>query len=200
MQVKWVWSMNAISAINVTNAIITGSPTINPALAEAQFVAIKAAMTAAALPEWWGTNIQLTRVALRDMRTPNNAEIESTGPPLISTSPEDSLPPQTAAVITLRTAKAGKSFRGRIFLPGFNESANDGSGRITSDAFAALQVFANSVPTLYTGGLQLCVASRQVVNRAPGAGCAVLRPSQVTPVTQALIRDNIWDTQRRRRT
>lgn len=199
VQVKWLWTLGNISAVNVTHASIAGGFTFSSATAQALFAAIAGNMGTSGLVGTWGTGVSFDKVTIRDMRTPNNAEIESTGAPLTATGSGDLLPPQVAAVLTLRTAKAGKSFRGRIFLPGFAEDANDGQGRIIIDVINVLTLFAAALPSNYSGsGAQLAVASRQVVDRSAGGGCAVIKPSNITPVTQVVIRDNRWDTQRRR--
>jgi hypothetical protein len=198
VQVKWIWSIGNIDAVNVTHALVTGAPTIDVTLANSIHTAMGAALVASGLPDHWGTTTTFLRVSLRDMRTANLAEVDSTGAQITGAAGIDQLPPQTAAVITLRTLKAGKSFRGRIYMPGFGEEANDADGAIATAVMTSLGIFAGTLPTVYTGGLQLAVASRQVVDRTPTGNCAVLKASQITPVTNALVRDTRWDTQRRR--
>ena len=53
----------------------------------------------------------------------------------------DMLPPQISIVLSMRTAFAGRSFRGRMYLCGMNESHSDANGGVTGSA----QVIASEV-------------------------------------------------------
>lgn len=111
-------------------------------------------------------------------------------PNQVGTGPAaDILPLQTALVVSLRTGVSSRRGRGRIFLGGFNEGANEEnagdprpSDAFLTDVLAALGYLQDRL-TVVNAGLKLAVASR-----ADGAS---------RPVTQFRMR-NVWSTQRRR--
>jgi hypothetical protein len=67
-------------------------------------------------------------VVVTDLRTEGAPEFTSQagGFPFVGTDSAQSLPFQTAAVTTWRTALRGRSFRGRTYLGGFTEAFSDG--------------------------------------------------------------------------
>lgn len=106
----------------------------------------------------------------------------------------DPLPPQCAGVISWRTALSGRSYKGRTYLFGFEESAQtnglwntDGLNLITATRDTLLQYFG---PTGSNSDFRLCVISRYAnkVKRATPIG---------TNILSGAVR-NIVYTQRRR--
>jgi hypothetical protein len=135
-------------------------------------------------------------VSVRDIRSPSLAMITSTAPAAGGAAPGDSLPAQIAAVVTLRTAKAGKGFRGRAYIPGFSEASNDTGGVMTAATKAALDLYAAGLQNVFLAGLvTLGVAKRPIYN---DADCTIVTPGETNAVTQVLVRNDLWDTQRRR--
>jgi hypothetical protein len=83
--------------------------------------------------DWWNTDlagvgtaqkqrhtaeIALERVTLRRIKPVEPLELQyTTGLPIVGADAGDPTPPQTAALVSLRTANIGKSYRGRVFLP-----------------------------------------------------------------------------------
>jgi len=132
------------------------------------------------------TSVNLAEVAVRDEAVPNQPEYISEVD-VAGTSSTDLLPVQTALCVTLRTAKAGRSFRGRLYFGGFAEGASGAAGRISenlqtgaADFVSAVAAGVNSIG----GGLQLGVLSRTL--------------DEINVVTSITVRDRVWDTQRRR--
>jgi hypothetical protein len=121
------------------------------------------------------------------------AEDDPVGPEFISAvdvtganAGSQPLPAQVALVTTLRTAKRGRSFRGRIYAFGFTEATNQADGTAEaivaqnlSDRWDALNadLQANATPS------EIVVASRKL---------ASVEPVIVFDTNRA------WDTQRRR--
>ena len=71
------------------------------------------------------------------------------------------LPAAVALCVTLRTAGAGKRFRGRIYVPGWSEAQNDANGLTASTASTAAVAFINAINTgLTPSNLALGVLSR----------------------------------------
>lgn len=67
--------------------------------------------------------LQLNAVTLTDLTTATAAVVNvSVGLPVTGTSVSSSMPNSVALVITKRTAKRGRSYRGRIYHPGLTEA------------------------------------------------------------------------------
>lgn len=159
---------------------------VNQALADNVADACEAALSSSGLRAGLKTTVELTDVAVRDVSVPTSPEyISAVG--MAGTGTTDLLPIQTAMCVTLRTNKAGRSFRGRTYLGGFVEGTSDVGGRIGSgtrtQGVAFIQGVADNVNAI-GGGLELGVLSRTL--------------DEINIVTQILSRDNVWDTQRRR--
>lgn len=171
-------------AVNQLHALIPSADSVDAALAAAWASDIEAAHVASGLAALQPTSVSLSRVDVRDLREPAlpaySAPMSSAG-----TSEAELLPRGTALVVTKRTNRAGPSFRGRIYIPGFSEEANETGGRATSAATAAAVAFVEALQDAASArGHTLAVAS--LVKQG------VFDPS-ANPITQLEVRDNIWD-------
>lgn len=128
---------------------------------------------------------KLARVGIRDLDAPNNVEFVGTpAVPWAGSSASELLPMNVCACVTLRTAKAGASYRGRVYFSGWTEgSSNAGSMGVSAQADATALV-TGIQEGLDASGFTLSVASRKL--------------GQSSPVTSIVCRDSRWDTQRRR--
>lgn len=191
-QLRLIWSLSGtLYALNVIGVVNAGSVAITQALTNTIGTAIKAMFTSSTLGAQIGTAVALANIGLRDIRTANTAEFLDSGGPVAGTLAGDLLPPQTALCITLRTAQAGRSFRGRVYLPGFGEGVNTATGAASGGG--ASIAFVSGVKTnLITSGLDLGVLSRPAPDAIPP------RAGFITTVTSVVCRDLVWDTQRRR--
>lgn len=191
-QLRLIWSLGgALYALNVLGVVNTGAVAITQALTNTIGTAIKSALTSSTLGANIHTTVALANVGLRDVRSANTAEFLDSGGATAGTATGDVLPPQTAIVVTLRTAQAGRSFRGRVYLCGFAEASNATGG--TSALGTAPVGFVTAIKSaLVTSGLDLGVLSRPAPLAAPP------RAGFITPVTSIVMRDTVWDTQRRR--
>lgn len=191
-QMRLIWSLGGqLYALNVMGVVNSGSVAITQALTNTVGSAVKAALTSSTLGANVHTTVALANVGLRDVRTANTAEFLDSGAAVAGTATGDVLPPQIAIVVTLRTALAGRSFRGRVYLPGFAEATNSATG--TSSLGTAPVGFITAIKSaLVTSGLDLGVLSRPAPLATPP------RSGFITPVTSIVMRDTVWDTQRRR--
>lgn len=198
-------------AINVFHAI-AGSAVVNQALANTLGAAIKAAWTAN-LGALCPSQTSLVRVGVRDLRVEHGPEFLDAGAAVVGTGVGDVLPGQVALCLTLRTAQAGKSFRGRTYLGGFMETQNDASGFATQATQTAAVAYMTAVSNALTGSqLTLAVttrpAERVVVTRTTfhNDGTTTVKtlsqqtakPGNSTPITLIQSRNGYWETQRRR--
>lgn len=210
---KVYWSLGGQLAINVYGVRVPAGVTITQALADTVGAAVKAGYTANLAPLQPAANAVI-RVGLRDFRTPNQPEFRDSGGIAAGTAPTaDALPRGVALCVTLRTGLAGKSFRGRTYLPGFNETQNDGSATTVSAASAAAVTYVTSIKNaLEASAMFLAVLSRPtdrtVLTRTifhPDGTTTTdtlsdesARVGGVTDVTTIEARNNTWEYQRRR--
>ena len=115
---------------------------------------------------------------------------EESPTPVAGTVSGEALPLQDAAVITWRTGLAGRSRRGRTYLPPTGES-NQNGGVLIGSYLALMDTFANVAKVLNESELNLQVAKWQM-----GVWSATYQ--YFHPVTTHIARQTIC-TQRRRR-
>ena len=183
----------------VTHSLIPLGTQVTPALADA---------VSTSVGNLWNANlaaltpnvVAYAGVSLRDLRDQGFPLVDSTVPGHVGTAPiAEALPLQIAACLTIRTNKAGRKYRGRMYWVGFGESANDATNHMTAACKTALDAFAAGFQAASNvSGLQLGVTHRPTafdpitgLPISPGLGFT-------TPAIAVVCRDNVWDTQRRR--
>jgi hypothetical protein len=199
-------------AVNVLHAQVGGTLVVNQALANSLGAAVKSAWTSR-FGALFSGQAALVRVTVRDLRTANQPEFLDTGAQVSGTNVADSLPPQDALCVTLKTAKSGKSFRGRVYIGGWAESENVAGGTASTAASSAAVGFMGDVQAAMTAQqMTLAVASRpsnrKVINETeffPDGTSEVRKISEtsqkaggVEPVNLIQSRNAAWETQRRR--
>lgn len=192
LTLRWAQS-GVISWLNVMGIVNSGNIAFTQTLANTLDTAIKASITSTNYVAAMAPIASLVSCSIRDIRSANQPEIVGVGAPVLGTAATESniLPLQTALVITLRTALAGRRFRGRVYLAGFAESHNTATGS-ANGATAAVNFITGIKSALTSSGLDLGVVSRpQPELPTPWAG-------QVNTVQSIVARDTAWDTQRRR--
>jgi len=94
------------------------------------------------------------------------------------------LPPQNAICLSWHTGRAGRSYRGRTYLPGIGEDKVDGGGIIVASFVTSLVGAAyDFLAAQNTDNIPLVVFSRTLASKE---------------LVNAVSVDNIIDTQRRR--
>lgn len=184
-EIRITWQLSGADwALNVLHCQLPGGESVNQGLADSWAADLDAAHDSSGLAALQPATVSLDRVGLRDLRTANLPLIESTvdSP---GTGAGDLLVRAASIVVTMRTAFAGRSFRGRSYVPGFNEAQNAADGTIAPAASAAAAAWIGAIRTAATArGHTLAVAS--------------VKLGTSTPVTAQLVRDQVWDVQRRR--
>lgn len=153
-----------------------------------------------ALAAFIAPTASLASVQLLDIRTPGQPIINASigGAPGTSTGTE--LPDETAVVITLRTALTGPGARGRIYVPGWATNVVATGNVVAATAVTALQTWANTIPTaLSAQGLTFALAlpARAAYTGSTGTQHPA-RAARTQQITQQVVRDNHFDSQRRR--
>lgn len=192
LSIRVIWLLSgALLGENVLHANIGAGAVVDQAMANTIAGHAGTAHSGSGLNALQPTTITLDRVDIRDVRTPNqpllSGNVGSAG-----TSAAELLPRGNALVVTARTALAGKSFRGRTYVPGLDETTSGADGRATAAATTATVDFLDQFNTAMTGsGWPLGVASlfSEKVRRPEGI---------ITNITGFVSRNGIFDRQWRR--
>ena len=186
VQVRLRWTFNGIAGYNVLGGSVGGGFANSQAIANAIGTAVNGHFTTSGLAALCATTTSLLGVGTRDIRVANQPEFQSAAAAVPGTGAGNPLPNEVAAVVTLRTALAGRSYRGRAYFSGFIVGENSATGSIVAGLNTALVTFMTNVQTdLSASGITLAVLSRTHLS--------------ATPVTLIQTRDSEWDTQRRRK-
>lgn len=184
--VRLIWSRGGVNfAVNVYGATGLGPSSVNQALANTIGTNVKGLFTSSGLVNAIHTSVTLDKVGVRSVGAPSQPEYLDAGAPVAGLASADFLPPQIAQVVTMRTALAGKEYRGRSYIGGYSEAANEVGGTASATSITATVAFVDGLRTGQFGAaLTLCIISRKL--------------NVATPVTLVLSRSSVWETQRRR--
>lgn len=151
------------------------------------------------LVAWWGgslagilsENIELTDVTCMDMTTSSGSVIVTGGGSANGVISGAAVPLNTALVVTARTPKRGRAFRGRTYIVGLGRTLalNEGNANTTAVTDAVAHFEEMLTPANFHGAIPV-VASRQEagVVRTVGVATAIVSYSC----------DSKFDSQRRR--
>lgn len=213
VQIKLYFGFAGVAGFNVLHARKSGTMTIDQALANSVDAAVKSAWVANMAP-LCANETGLGAVSVRDLSSPNQPEFVGNSPTVLgSDATSDSLPTGIALCVTLRTAKAGKSYTGRVYVGGFTEAQNGTNGGASQAAADGATNFVGDVKdALGTLGLVLGVLSRPsyatVIKKETGypdgsteeeiLSQSPSRAGAITDVETVQARNLVWDTQRGR--
>lgn len=201
-QVKLQWQFpNGAIGSNVLGAIIPDDFTFTQADVDDVMDGIVASAGWAELNVLLGTGTRLLGVEIKDVRTANLAGVPSSAPPAVGTSAANALPENDALVVSLRTAQAGRAFRGRVYLGGWTTDALDTGGAATDAAVTAAQDFVTDVGVaLNAKSFELAIAHRgHNAYISPATGQTVeAEAAGSVPVTSIICRTATFASQRRR--
>jgi hypothetical protein len=193
-------SIHGRQQLNVLHGNFPGQGPLPNDLAETIFTAAKANLASSLAMAQFASTFSFTGISTRDLRFENQPDLPSTSTGVPGTATGNALPEQVSIVVTLRTALAGRSFRGRVYTFGYTEAAVMADGTIADDAATAAQNFVTNIASAMGGaGVPLAIHSPALPER-PGHGGILLpaKPFAITPVTSIEVRDRIFDTNRRR--
>lgn len=201
-QVVITWNLtNGRQGKNVMYGRYSGAFSLTPANATSFMTTLTTGANWTALAAHLASTASLASVSFRDVNTPNNGYVTSTGSAAPGTSSGTAVPDEVAAVITLRTAKTGQSNRGRIYVPGWATTALAAGGVMAAAAVTALTNWANGPLAAAFGPIGLVHVLGQPARQAYTGATGTDHPARAatsTAVTGYVIRDNHWDSMRRR--
>src|SRR5689334_15918544 len=121
VQVRLIWTLpNTKTVYNVMHGSVAGGFVATSSVAESIFTALKAAAGWTSWKARVNSGVSLIGIDLRDMRVANQATFQGTSGASAGTGAGTALPPGDALCVTLRTALAGRAYRGRVYLPGLD--------------------------------------------------------------------------------
>jgi len=202
-QIVLYWALtNGQVAHNVLYGRYAGVFAGTPAQATAMLTAMTTGATWAALAAFLAPTTALAGLHIRDVNTEDQAIILN-GTPVSGpgTSVGTALPDEVAAVITMTTAKTGPSNRGRTYIPGWASNASGAGGVIAAGAVSALAAWAttNLLGALSSNSYVPVIGQKARAAYTGTTGTAhPARPAGSIAIVSAVVKDNHWDSQRRR--
>lgn len=162
------WTLRGQSAASVMGLHLSASATVNQTTATECGAQVRAAFLAANCPPYMHTSSKLIGVGIRDLRMGNLPEWPAVMTEAAGTDNTEPLPLSTSCVVTLRTALAGRSFRGRSYVPLDGGAGWDGAAQAyTTLASQAAGSFIGNIRSNLNGSatlggnFQLAVLSRE---------------------------------------
>lgn len=144
-----------------------------------------------ALKDNFSADIALTQITATSLDEANGPQsVLAVTPPIAGGSVGDAVSNNVALVITLNTAKTGRSFRGRTYHAGLLR------GQLTGNAVADATVAAIILDYIELDALLFAAASELVVASFQAGGVA--REEGVATIVESFSGDTRVDTQRRR--
>lgn len=153
-----------------------------------------------ALAAFLATSTSFIGVTLRNIAAADQPILASITAPAAGSSASAALPSEMAAAITKRTAWTGPSGRGRAYVPGFATNALGGGNVIAAACVTALQNWANNIAGALTAAGYTHVLALPARKEYIGSTGTVhpARAASTRDVSSMSVRDNHWDSQRRR--
>ncbi len=203
VEVVLAWTLaGSRKATNVLHADNTAGNTIDDALCDIVFSGVLADARWTTFATRLSATVSFDAIRMRDLDSALQPLVESTGASSPGTSGADMLPQEVALAVTLKTATAGRTGRGRTYLGGLSvdEVGADGhalAGTMT-DSAAFIQAVADA---LFATSMPLVIANRAHSSYvSPLTGLTV--PAEAAGfkrVTTIKVDDNLFDSQRRRK-
>ena len=160
---------------------------------------LASAFNTARLTSWLSemhTSARCALLRVRDILPGTEAGADfAVSPAKQGTQTAEALPYQCAAVLTWRTALAGRAYRGRTYYPLLTEGQTGGMGTLSSGTVTSMQAIADGVLTTFG-------AAGTDLNWRPGVVSrhlnGVERPNPVITLVTGAVARSILQTQRRR--
>lgn len=200
-QVVFNWTLpDGHLAHNVLYGRYAGGFAGSQAQCNAILTALVGSAQFSALQPFLHTGTIFSGVSLRDVNTINQALITSSSAGPAGTGTGNPVPSEVAAVITLRTALVGRANRGRVFIPGWATAALGPGDTIIAAALTALTNWAGTISGALSASSYTWVIGQKARAAYTGSTGAAhpARAATSTAITSTVIRDNHWDSQRRR--
>jgi hypothetical protein len=199
-EIKLKWHDGQKTFMNVLHGAHVSGASIPASDPETVFAAIKAAASTTTWLTHIAPAVTLIGVSIKNLAVANEPEMPSTGAAVAGTGVGQPLALSSALVVTLKTAKSGQAYRGRVYLGGMVAAALADAFNFTTQVGGDAVAFVTGVNgALTTAGYPLVVAQRALASGTHTDGSPwAARPAGTQPVTSVSIVNPRADTQRRR--
>jgi hypothetical protein len=199
-QITLHWSTPDGVFSNVYHAQYGGTPVPSGTLAETLFSGIKAAAGTVA---WLGivsTDVALERLSFKDLRTAENPIFESSSGAVSGNDIGGRMPINAALVVTLRTDRSGRQWRGRSYLGGLTSTSIESMKRWLDSAGTVATAFVSGIDGVFTtNGMPMGLAQPRLMAGTDANGNDLPeRAANIVDVVRFEIANPRIDTQRRR--
>lgn len=200
-QITLDWTLDGGKiAHNVLYGRYSGGFTATQTTASQIFAALNSGAAWTEMATHLSVDTSFSGVSIRDVNTPNQALVTSLGAAVAGTAPAAALPNEVALVVTLRTAQTGRSNRGRMFIPGWAAGETQNGNIASAFVVSTLGTWAASIASALSGaGFTWVIGQRERAAYTGSTGTQhPARAANSVPITSTVVRDNHWDSQRRR--
>lgn len=176
-----------------------GSFVSSAAAANAMFTAISGHL-ASRFGTWMNNQCKFEAISVRDMSLSTNPEFRSSQTATTPGNSAGALPQDVCIVLTAQCVERGRGSKGRLYLPGWNNTATTTLGAIDPTLVSAVTAFGGDlVAELNAVALGACIpkVQRQEYTGLSGA-LHPARSAHIADVTGYVCQNNEFDTQRRR--
>lgn len=188
-------------AHNVLHGRYTGEFAGSTANCNAILSALTSGAAWTSLQPFLSNTTGLNQLTIRNLNVRDQPLILNTTGGGNGTSVSAALPSEVALVVTLRTAFTGPQNRGRIYVPGWATNALGAGNVAAAAAVTALNAWASTIAGILQANGGYLFSIGHVARQAYTGSTGTQHPARVdgtVPVTTLAVRDNHWDTNRRR--
>lgn len=179
---------------------VKGSTAVDSTLANSLATSIGSSVTSSGWSGFMKAGSSFDGVEVKDLSTAHNPAYLSdvAGVPAAGTG--SPLGDNTAICVSKETAKAGREWRGRLYLGGLDGTCTTDGKNMSAGAKVAAGNFGEGIRTaMSSAGIPMCIAQRALQAGTDAAGNDLPpRSASYFPVTRCVVKDNRLDSQRRR--
>lgn len=202
VQINIAWTLaDGKTGHNITYGRTAGVPAPTVAQAQAIFSALTSGAQWTALAASLSNSTALASVSLTSVHTAGLPTVSSTGTAVSGSNAALALPNEVALVVTLRTSFRGASNRGRVYIPGYAVDQVIAGNVASATAVSNTGAWVNNWKSVFSSqGLTWAIGQRERSAYIGSTGTShPARAANVNVDVQfAQVRDNHWDSQRRR--
>ncbi len=200
IRIRWILGDGKL-AYNVLYGRYSGAFHGSQTEANAILTALSTGAQWTALAAFLAPTMALNGVTIMDVNTANQPIIPSSAAGANGTAAGSELPDEVALALTLRTAFTGPQNRGRMYIPGWATQALATGNVVAAAAVTALANWGGIIAgVLSAQGYVWGVGhpARQAYTSPDTGRDFPARVAGLVPITTVSVRDNHWDSQRRR--
>lgn len=201
VQVLLTWSVaGGKLAHNVLYGRAAGVPAPSIAQAQAIFSGLTTGAQWTAFAGHLSSVVSLNSITLTSVHQAGLPSFVSTGANVPGTGGAVALPSEVAIAVTLRTGSRGVANRGRMYITGYDTAQVIAGNIILATCVTDTSAWANTILTQLANQSYTWVIG-QPARAAYVGSSGTQHPARLAgsvPITSILVRDNHWDSQRRR--